>query len=192
MSCRPLWPSCVLMFLACAAPAGAKGVDIWSDCACIPVTYWIAPHTPGMPAKPQPAKPKLAQPTAAPPSAVVPSLAQEKKLENKPAVADGPKPDATSNQHGPGVREEGPFYDSYPVALKNDQKPANDECSVTFTNLSERPIKIMLDNQERALGKGESVRLPVKRDFSWKMEGREPQREQIGMGDFALLIIIRR
>jgi hypothetical protein len=191
MSCRLLWPSCVLTFLACIAPASAKGVDIWSDCACIPFIYWSAAPNPGVPTKPQPAKAKLAQPTAAPPSSVLPSIAQEKKVENRPAVAEIPKPEATG-QHGPAVQELGPFYDSYAVALKGDQKPANDECTVTFTNLSDRPIKLAMDNQERALAKGESVKLPVKRDFTWKMEGREPQREQIGMGDFALLIVIRR
>ena len=192
MSCRLFRPCCVLTFLVCFAPAYAKSADIWSECAGVPVIYWLASPAPAGPAKSLPAKTRLAQPTAAPPSTIVPSVAQEKKLENKPGISEAPKPEAPSIQHGPGVREEGPFYDSYAVALKSDQKPANDECTVTFTNLSERPIKIALDNQERVLPKGDSVKLPVKRDFTWKMEGREPQREQIGMGDFALLIVIRR
>jgi hypothetical protein len=34
--------------------------------------------------------------------------------------------------------------------------------------------------------------LPVKRQFVWRMEGREAQNEQVGAGDYALQIVIRR
>src|SRR5207244_644182 len=112
-------------------------------------------------ARPQPARPKLAQPTAAPPSAEIATPAIEKKAdpkpETKPRVAETSPPEPSGKQPSAAVQEEGPFYDAFPIALKANQKPTDDQCNVTFTNLSERPIKVILGNQERALGAGESA-----------------------------------
>ena len=196
MSWRRLWPFCFLVSLTClwSAPqrAAAAGVDVWLDCSSIPVIWTQFLPTQSVPAKPQPAKQRFAQPTAAPSSPAPLTAMLEKKPENKPIIAEFPRPEPAGKQSSAAVREEGPFYDTYSVALKNDQKPANDQCTVTFTNLSERPIKLMVEDQERALARGESVKLPVKRQFIWRMEGREPQNEQVGTGDFALQIVIRR
>ena len=135
---------------------------------------------------------KFARPTAAPPSAPPFTLAQEKKPERQPVVAESGKPDGAANPHGAAVREEGPLYDVYPVALKNGLKPADDQCTVTFKNLSERAIKLRIDGQERPLAKGDSASVQVKRQFVWQMDGGEAKNEQVGMGDYALLIVIRR
>jgi hypothetical protein len=116
----------------------------------------------------------------------------ESKPEVKPQVSEAPKIDSVPKQPTAAVREEGPFYDSFPIALKANQKPPNDQCSVTFTNLSERAIKVRIGDQERALATGESATLPVARQFVWQMEGREAQNEKIGTGDYALQIVIRR
>ncbi|HEV8062596.1 MAG TPA: hypothetical protein VGP68_22135 [Gemmataceae bacterium] len=134
----------------------------------------------------------MAQPTAAPPSAAPLAVQLEKKPESRPAVMESPKPQPSGKLHGAGVREEGPFYDTYAIALKDAQKPLDDQCSVTFTNLSDHVIKLMLENQTRNLAKGESAVFPVKRNFVWRVEGREAQNEQVGTGDYALQIVIRR
>jgi hypothetical protein len=183
------------MWLAPQRTSAAQA-DIWLGCSAFPVAYRQFLPTQGLPARPQPARPKLAQPTAAPPSAALFAAADERKSETrpitKPLVAETAKPEAAAKQTGAAVREEGPFYDTFPIALKAGQKPADDQCTVTFTNLSDRRIKVMLGNQERNLGTGESASLPVKRQFVWHMEGREAQNEQVGTGDFALQIVIRR
>ena len=50
-----------------------------------------------------------------------------------------------------------------------------------------------MDAQRRAhWAREKSVKLPVKRDFTWKMEGRNPNANKLEWGDFALLIVIRR
>ncbi len=116
----------------------------------------------------------------------------EKKPENRPAVAEFPKPEPAGKPRGAGVREEGPFYDTYPIVLKDAQKPVDDQCSVTFTNLSDHVVKVMLENQTRNLAKGQSAVFPIKRNFVWRIEGREAQNEQVGTGDYALQIVIRR
>ena len=197
MSLRQLSPFCLATFLACLGLSPqrvtAGFVDIWVDCPCIPVVCWqFLPTAPAQTAMRTSAKPKLAQPRAAPPSVSPITVALEKKSEAKPAVSETAKPETGAIKQGAAVREEGPFYDTYAIALKNDQKPANDQCSVTFMNLSDRPIKVMVENQERTLAKGASETLPVKRQFVWRMEGREPQNEQVGTGDYALQIVIRR
>ncbi len=115
------------------------------------------------------------------------------KPEPKAAViSETTKPETSPRKPGPAVREEGPFFDSYPVALNTAEKPANDQCTVTFTNVSERGIKVKTGNQERMLAVGESTTLPVQRQFVWQMEGREAQNEKIGPNDYALQIVIRR
>lgn len=108
----------------------------------------------------------------------------------KPSISESTKQEPPPVQHGVAVREEGPFYDSYPIVLK--AKPANDECSVTFQNLTGRPIKVIVNNRERPLADKESAKLPVLRQFIWRVEGREPQNEQMGKNDNELQIVIRR
>jgi hypothetical protein len=187
--CFPVLMTCLWSNLQTTQAAGS---DIWIGCSCIPIVSWQNFPTSAMPVKPQPARPKLAQTTAAPPSAAPLSFSLDKRPENKPAVAESAKPEPAGKLHGAAVREEGPFYDTYSIALKPGQKPVDDQCTVTFTNLSERTIKLMLENQERTLPAGESTVLPVKRQFVWRMEGREAQNEQVGTGDYAVQIVIRR
>lgn len=181
--------------------ASAGKVDVWLGCTPIPVVYWQFPPTSPLSARPHPARtqsagPKLAQPTAAPPSAETVAAAVEKKTEPrfeiKPRILETAPPEPPGKQSGAAVREEGPFYDTFPIALKANQKPTDDRCTVTFTNLSDRKIKVVLGTQERALGTGESATLPITRQFVWRMEGREPQNEKVGTGDYALQIVIRR
>lgn len=177
-------------------PALAESVDVWLECAPFPVVYWQFPPTSPLPARAKPARPKLAQPTAAPPSAEIVAAAVEKKAEpkidTKPRISETAPPEPPGKQPGAAVREEGPFYDTFPIALKANQKPTDDQCTVTFTNLCDRKIKVIMGNQERALGTGESATLPATRQFVWRMEGREPQNEKVGTGDYALQIVIRR
>jgi hypothetical protein len=184
-------------------PVSAASVDEWVACPSLPGGYPLFLRTSPIPimprsiaAGPRPGKPMLAQPTAAPPSAEIAAVVIEKKTEPKsepkPRVAETSPTEPAGKQPAAAVREEGPFYDTFPIALKANQKPTGDQCTVTFTNLSERKIKVILGNQERALGAGESATLPVARQFVWRMEGREPQNEKVGAGDYALQIVIRR
>lgn len=198
---RPrLWQMCLIACAPCFSlateRAAAQQTYSWPEIACTSPPDWSLPTRSSMHPKPAPRGPKLAQPTAAPPSAEIVSLPAPKKLEPrpeaKPQVSEAPKADVRPKQPAAAVREEGPFYDSFPIALKGNQKPTDDRCTVTFTNLSDRGIKLRIGDQERALPAGESATLPVTRQFVWHMEGREAQNEKIGAGDYAVQIVIRR
>ena len=175
-----------------------RGADDWSGCMVVPI-YWAPRPSPNpRPAwSPSPmARPRLAQPTPAPPSrppfALLAEGSPPKQAPAKSAVAESTNAEAAIKLHGAAVREDGPFYDSYPIVLKPEQKPADDQCVVSFKNLSGRPVKITVDMQEQTLPPDGSAKMQVKRQFVWRMEGREAQREQIKAGDFALQIVIRR
>ncbi len=174
----------------------ARAADDWSGCVGVPI-YWTGPQvTYPTPTVPSPSRPRLAQPTLAPPSRppfALPADAQApKQPPAKSAVVESTNAEAAAKLHGAAVREDGPFYDSYPIVLKPDQKPANDQCVVSFKNLSGRSIKVTIDMQEQTLPPDGSLNVQVNRQFVWRMEGREAQREQIKAGDFALQIVIRR
>jgi hypothetical protein len=174
----------------------ASPPDVWVGCVHIPVSWCQPPPVFPPPPRPVPAKPRLAQPTAAPPSSGPYVLGADtkppKESQTQPGVAESANPAASSRMPGVAVREEGPFYDSYPIVLKPEQKPLDDQCTVSFKNLSGHPIKLTIDMQERTLTQDGSVTLPVKRQFVWRMEGREAQSEQIKPGNYALQIVIRR
>ncbi len=196
-------PSCRLgavLFVAfsalLAARAGVLGANTdasWSIYQCVPVT-WGQPNGAFKPApRPAPATARLAQPTSAPPSADKPVSPVEARPQTpslpRPAVSESTPPEPRP-QHGVAVREEGPAYDSYPIVLK--EKPINEQCTVTFQNLSGRPLKVIVDSRDQDLADKQVVTVPVRREFIWRVEGREPQKEQLGKNDYALQIVIRR
>ena len=169
----------------------ASPADIWWINTCIPAQWGITPASRNVP-RTVPAGPRLAQPTAAPPSADKPVSLSEVKPRPVPppgpAVAESSKPEQPPQQ-GVAV-EEGPSYDIYPIMLK--EKPINDQSTVTFQNLAGKPLKIIVDNRDQELTDKQSVTLTVPRQFSWRVEGREPRVEQIGKNDYAVQIVIRR
>jgi hypothetical protein len=170
----------------------ARPIDIWPGNPCLPAPW--GPPVGGFNAapRPTPTKIRLAQPTAAPPSADRPASPVEAKPQpapSKPAVSES-NPVEPQPRHGVAVREEGPAYDSYPIVLK--EKPVNDQLTATFQNLSGRPLKVIVEGRDQELADKQTVTVPVRREFIWRVEGREPQKEQLGKNDYALQIVIRR
>jgi len=51
---------------------------------------------------------------------------------------------------------------------------------------------MIVNNREQPLADKESATVQVLRQFVWRVEGREPQNEQMGKDDNALQIVIRR
>jgi hypothetical protein len=196
-----LWSAVLVLGLGIApgtqSVVACSPVD-WQQDVCWPY-FWIqAPIDARVPVRSatkvaRPAQ-RLAQPTLAPPSPEKKTAAPEPKQTPtapiKPAIVESSKVERPQEQHGAGVREEGPFYDSFPIVLK--AKPANDQCTVTFQNLTGHAIKVIVNNREQSLAHKETATLAVLRQFVWRVEGREPQNEQMSKNDNALQIVIRR
>jgi hypothetical protein len=83
------------------------------------------------------------------------------------------------------------FYDSYFLAGAA-RAPAAGVCAVTFWNLSGQGLTLRVDGRPRALAAGQSVRLDLKRDFSWDVAGRDPVRQQVPERESGVEIVIRR
>jgi hypothetical protein len=155
-------------------------------------TSWGQPIMPAAARLPAQAQARWARPTSAPPSGGLYVQVADKSTESRPALSEPGKAEQLKMPRGPVVREEGPLYDIYVVPNRDAVKPPDDRCSVTFTNLTDGEIRILVDAKTHAIAKGGSVQIPVTRQFVWRMEGRDPQNEQVRMGDYAVQIVIRR
>jgi len=63
---------------------------------------------------------------------------------------------------------------------------------VAFWNLTDQDLALRIDGKPQPLQRGQSITLDLGRQFVWQVEGRDPQRENIPLGESALEIVIRR
>ena len=167
-----------------------------ADIVCPPIIVCPVDCWPGASralSEPPLAGPRWAKPVAAPPSDrqyVPPDGGTVTKT--LPGISESGKAARPENVRGPVVTEEGAFFDVYPVAPKAGARPAGENCEVTFLNLANRDVTLTVDGKTQVLAKGQKVVVPVPRQFIWRIEGREPQNEQVGSGASALQIVIRR
>jgi hypothetical protein len=52
-------------------------------------------------------------------------------------------------------------------------------------------MTIKVDSQSRSLAAGKNVQLEVGRQFTWQIDGRDPERGRISPGEWALEVVIR-
>jgi hypothetical protein len=143
-------------------------------------TFTIAPVPVPAPAPPA-APPRLyAEPRPAPPSGSTP----------EPPLAPGAVPRAGVSGHESRRVDDNKYYDSYFVA--GTRRAVADRCAVTFWNLSAQGLALTVDGQAHALPAGQSVRLDLKRDFTWGVARRDTQRQQVPAQESGLEIVIRR
>jgi hypothetical protein len=71
-------------------------------------------------------------------------------------------------------------------------KATGERCRIDIWNLTGRDIDAVIDGQRQVLRPGKSAPLDVGRRFVWKVDGRDPQSQQVAAGDSALEIVIRR
>lgn len=144
---------------------------------CPAPIFMVAPAV--MPAAPTAPVRMYAEPRPAPPSG----------SSVEPPRAPELMPKAGVNPHeSQKVSEK--FYDSYFVA--GGARSAADRCAVTFWNLSGQGITLTVDGQARTVAAGRSVRLDLKRDFTWGVAGREAERQQVPAQESGMEIVIRR
>jgi hypothetical protein len=140
-----------------------------------------SPPPAGPYANPSPAPPSqspLAAPPATPAPPLAPSLPMQKVQEER-------------SSNAPGV-EDPHFYDLYPVATRNPNKPAGERSSVAFWNLSDRDLTLKVAGQIRTLPRGQKVGLELARKFTWQVDERQPREETVAVTDPGLEIVIRR
>ena len=114
--------------------------------------------------------PNYATPTPAPPSPTGP--------------AAPPKP-------APKVSETRSFYDA-PAPAAGQSRISGESVTVGFWNLSDHDVTVIMNDQRYFLPPRQSVKVNVGRQFTWRVEGRDPERERIPDGASAAEIVIRR
>jgi hypothetical protein len=139
--------------------------------AAVPAPYVAPPLTP----------PRLyAEPRPAPPSG----------SSAEPPRAPEPMPRAGVNTQE-SRKADDKFYDSYFIA-GTMRTPGPDRCAVTFWNLSGKGLTLTVDGQARVLPAGQNVRLDLKRDFAWRVTGRDSERQQVPARETGVEIVIRQ
>jgi hypothetical protein len=97
----------------------------------------------------------------------------------------------TTSSGVPQARESR-YFDAYSVAPTASSQPNGSHCSVSFWNLSDRELVLKVGTQRTTLARGRSVTLDLEREFTWQIEGREPQTGRVGKNEAAQEIVIRR
>jgi hypothetical protein len=159
-----------------------------------PVTaYYYCPTPPAVAFVPVPAT-VPPPPYAPPPPAAAPRYAEPRPAPPSGSSVEPPRaPDAMPKAGVNAVesRKAGEkFYDSYLVA--SGGRPAGDRCAVMFWNLSGQGLTLTVDGQSRPLPAGQSLRLDLKRDFAWRVAGRDEERQQVPAQESGVEIVIRR
>jgi hypothetical protein len=114
--------------------------------------------------------PNYAAPTPAPPSPTGPAA------PTKPA---------------PKVSETRSFYDAAAPAAE-PSRTGGESLAVGFWNLSDHDVTVIVNDQRYFLPPRQSVKVNVGRQFTWRVEGRDLERERIPDGVSAAEIVIRR
>jgi hypothetical protein len=158
---------------------------------CIPPVYAVPSYNPGTPPLlPGQAPAKLpasrsntsyATPTVAPPSSRTVS-------GEPPLAASG----SSSTRRLPVVSESRSYYDAYAVAVQDPAKQFGERCTITFWNLTAKPLTIKVDGRDRTLQARQNLAVDVPRRFTWQVDERGENKENIAMGEGGLEIVIRR
>jgi hypothetical protein len=115
-------------------------------------------------------RPNYATPTPAPPSPTGPAA------PTKPV---------------PKVSETRSFYDATAPAGEQS-RTSGESLPVGFWNLSDHDVTLIVNDQRYFLPPRQSVKVNIGRQFAWRVDGRELERERIPDGVSALEIVIRR
>jgi hypothetical protein len=92
----------------------------------------------------------------------------------------------------PGVNESRSYFDAYKVAPRENDRVVAERCSVGFWNLTDKPMRLAIDGQSQVLASGKNVVVDLRRQFVWRVEGRDPQSESVPTTESAIEIVIRR
>jgi hypothetical protein len=84
------------------------------------------------------------------------------------------------------------YFDSYAVAPRAAAQPGSGRCSVSFWNLASQDLVLKVGERRLTLSSGRSLTLDLDAQFTWQIEGREPQAARVAAKDSALEIVIRR
>jgi hypothetical protein len=117
-----------------------------------------------------PAGPLYAVPTPAPPSQTV----------EPPPAKTGAGPAVTEARAGAVLKT---------VAAASTGKA---RVQVGFWNVSGRDLTLTIDGQPYALPRNRSITLDLGRQFTWRIDRRAPQSENIAEGNSTLEIVLRR
>ena len=148
-----------------------------------------APVLPAAPPAPTSPPPVYAPPTAAPPSGS-PSTAPG----STPVAPPMPPADTSSStlMSRAAKVSESSFYDVYPVAARNEARPAGDRCPVCFWNLTGHDVVLKVAGHTETVPPGSRARLDLERRFSWQADDHEPRREEAPAAADGLEIVLRR
>lgn len=192
---RFLSAASIVFLLGMAVPASAhfgfliRPRPITAYYLAVPVVpVWVTPAVVCMPVPVENAPPRpYAQPQPAPSSsAKEPPLAEP----GKPTLPSNPTPSPEQKQ---SQNRQSSYFDAYAVAPSAARAPAtSNRCSVSFWNLSGRELILKVGERRVTLDSGRSSTLNLDRQFTWQIEGRDPQNGRIAATDSALEIVIRR
>ena len=151
----------------CYASAPVEWVSLMSPVYYDPCTVFVVP--PDCVATTTTPGP-YATPRAAPPSSTGPAQAPTRAA--------------------PKVSESRSFYYG-PDASTNGAREPGDVVTVTFWNLSEQDLALMIEGRAQLVSRGQNVRADVQRQFLWRVEGRGVQAERIPDAQRSMEIVIR-
>jgi hypothetical protein len=67
-----------------------------------------------------------------------------------------------------------------------------DRCSVGFWNLTDRDLTVSVAGQDHIVLRGKTLKLQTGRQFAWRLDGHEPQNENVPMENAGVEIVLRR
>jgi hypothetical protein len=155
-----------------------------------PAYYYPAYTAPAVPVCPPPTPPVAAAPSRlyATPAPAPPSGTAEPPLAPGRSSAEPPRPGV--NVQSESRKVSAGLYDTYFVGSPGG-RAAGDRCAVMFWNLSGRDMTLTVDGRTVSLPARQSLRLDLRRDFTWGVLGREPQRQQVPETEGGLEVVIR-
>jgi hypothetical protein len=142
--------------------------------------------------------PVYATPVYTSPAPVCPSVETAPVPRNyaqpQPAgPSSGPLTPRTSEPpRAPIVTESRSYFNAYSVAPRSSDSPGAERCRVGFWNLTAQDLTLTIAGKTYHVQRGTSVRLDLDRQFTWRVDNREVQNEQVATGESALEIVIRR
>lgn len=84
------------------------------------------------------------------------------------------------------------YYEAFPVAVNEPARRFGERCAIEFFNLTDKDLTMKIDGQSRTLARGKSLSLDLARRFTWQIDGRDVNQENIAIGEAAMQIVIRR
>jgi hypothetical protein len=186
----------VFLFLAAAGPASAFGwrravsssyyysapvvyVAAYPVLPCPPVPVVSFPVAPAVAAPPAQL---YAAPQPAPPS---PSSSAEPPLAPRSSSDRGLQGAVESRRPGP------PPHDTYYVARRATVRETPERCAVTFWNMTGRNVTLTVNGQAYTLPAGDSLKLPLGRQFVWNVSGRETKQQVVPPEEVGVEIVLR-